>query len=44
MLQEDRKAKAKKEAEAYRALIKKTFTKQKKAKKEQPKSKKEKKE
>ena len=41
---EDRKAKAAKEEAAYRALIKKTFTKQKKAKKEQPKSKKEKKE
>ena len=41
---EERKEKAKKEREAYKALIKKTFTKQKKAKKEQPKSKKEKKE
>ena len=41
---EERKAIAKKEEEAYRALIKKTFAKKQKAKKEQPKSKKEKKE
>ena len=42
--QEERKAKAKKEEETYRALIKKTFSKSEKAKKEQSKSKKEKKE
>ena len=41
---EERKAKAKKEEETYRALIKKTFSKSEKAKKEQSKSKKEKKE
>jgi small subunit ribosomal protein S6e len=41
---EERKAIAKKEEEAYRALIKKTLAKKQKAKKEQPKSKKEKKE